>query len=176
MGWTRLCRALSHQTGKDLAFLLKAARSHGRCGDRGYRLRNGEAGGARWAGSRGGRLIVSHRNRCGRSPEEHLGGDGTASSPGDRGRGVWWRWPGFLAGMREERGPEWWQRSRCFAEVGRGPFQKDPEISGGTACGNTRCSCSTTANDLQIKVFVRIESFTRTNMHPKINFPFFLFL
>lgn len=176
MGWTRLCRALSHQTGKDLAFLLKAARSHGRCGDRGYRLRNGEAGGARWAGSRGGRLIVSHRNRCGRSPEEHLGGDGTASSPGDRGRGVWWRWPGFLAGMREERGPEWWQRSRCFAEVGRGPFQKDPEISGGTACGNTRCSCSTTANDLQIKVFVRIESFTRTNIHPKINFPFFLFL
>ena len=176
MGWTRLCRARSHQTGKDLAFLLKAARSHGRCGDRGYRLRNGEAGGARWAGSRGGRLIVSHRNRCGRSPEEHLGGDGTASSPGDRGRGVWWRWPGFLAGMREDRGPEWWQRSRCFAEVGRGPFQKDPEISGGTACGNTRCSCSTTANDLQIKVFVRIESFTRTNIHPKINFPFFLFL
>lgn len=176
MGWTRLCRALSYQTGRDLAFLLKATRNHGRYGDRGYRLRNGEAGGARRAGSRGGRLIISHRNRRGRSPEEHLGGDGPALSPRDRSRGVWWRWPGFLAGMWEERSPEWWQRGRCFAGVGRGPFQKDPEISGGTACGNTRCSCSTTANDLQIKVFVRIESFTRTNIHPKINFPFFLFL
>jgi len=75
MGWTRLCRALSYQTGRDLAFLLKATRSHGRYGDRGYRLRNGEAGGARRAGSRGGRLIISHRNRHGRSPEEHLGGE-----------------------------------------------------------------------------------------------------
>lgn len=31
-------------------------------------------------------------------------------------------------------------------------------------------------SDLQLKVSVSIESFTGTNIHPKINFPFFLFL
>ena len=87
MGWTRLCRALSYQTGRDLAFLLKATRNHGRCGDRGYRLRNGEAGGARRAGSRGGRLIISHSNRRGR----------TSGTPGGR-------WASFEPSGQKQRG------------------------------------------------------------------------
>ena len=91
------------------------------------------------------------------------------------GWGFWLGW-GILLSNRNKGERSQWQRGRCFAGVGRGPFQKDPEISGGTACGNKRCSCSAAANDLQIKVFVSIESFTRTNIHPKINFPFFLFL
>lgn len=77
---------------------------------------------------------------------------------------------------RRKESPSQWQPGRCFAGVGRGPLQKDPEVSGGTACGNMHRSCLAAANDLQIKVFVSIESFTRTNIHPKINFLFFLFL
>lgn len=80
------------------------------------------------------------------------------------------------AGRQEKGVPKPVAVRQMFAGAGRGPFQKDAEISGGTACGNMHCSCSAAANDLQIKVFVSIESFTRTNIHPKINFPFFLFL
>lgn len=127
-----------------------------------------------------GRLVTSC---CDTGQIPRSGGDGGFGHWGGRQRGGC-RWLGFLAGLgpthhQECRGKEsvsLRQLGRCFAGVGRGPFQKDPEISGRTACRNMQCSCSAAANDLQIKVFVRIESFTRTNTHPKINFPFFLFL
>lgn len=132
----------------------------------------------------GGRLIRSCWDRRG-GYKSYTRWRWPAFSTGDEGGGGGWKWLGFLAGLEilfshgneGERSPRGqWQRGRCFAGVGRGPFQKDPEISGGTACGNMLCSCSAAANDLRIKVCVSIKSFTRTNIHPKINFPFFLFL
>lgn len=74
---------------------------------------------------------------------------------------------GFLAEMREGKRPWWWQRSRCFAGVGPRPFPRKTRKSLVGRLVETRAAAAhTTANDLQIKVFVRIESFTRTNIHP----------
>lgn len=65
-------------------------------------------------------------------------------------------------------------RQICRSE--EGPLQKDSELLGGAACGDSQRSHSAAADDLQIKVLVSVESVTRTNIHPKINFLLFLFL
>lgn len=132
---------------------------------------------------RGGRQIICW-NRRGRY-KSYTRWRWQALGTGDQGGGGGWEWLRFLAGPalllshgnEGERSPRGQgPRGRCFAGVGRGPFQKDPEISGGTAGGNVLRSCSAAADDLRIEVCVGIKSFARTNIHPKINFPFFLFL
>lgn len=144
-----------------------------------------EAGETREAGSpwRGADRIMLEQMWMPRAPGTHLG-DGPALGTGDEGGEGGWRrpWLRFLAGLEAlsnrnegERSPRASGGQADVLQERGAASPADPEIWGGQLV-EMRGSCSAAANDLQIKVFVSIESFTRTNIHPKINFPFFLFL
>lgn len=147
-----------------------------------------ESGGTREAGSpwrEADQIMLEQTWQIPRAIVVTPGGDGPALGTGDKGGEGGWRWLRFLAGLEillsnrneGERSPH---ASGSEADVLQEWGKALPKKTRKSLVGQLVETCSAAAQLQQMtcrsRFFVSIESFTRTNIHPKINFPFFLFL